>query len=67
MDYTHSTAPNRRYPDLVTQRMARAILLKSPAPYTEEELDTIAHHCSDVQDKIAKVNFYFCLSFQVMG
>lgn len=55
VDYTHSTAPNRRYPDLITQRMVRAILLNQPPPYTAEELDAIAQRCSDMQDNVAKV------------
>lgn len=55
VDYTHSTAPNRRYPDLVTQRMVRSILLNQPILYKAEELDDIANRCSDMQDNVAKV------------
>lgn len=55
VDYTHSTAPNRRYPDLVTQRMVRSILLNQPLPYTSTELDDIANSCSEMQDNVAKV------------
>ena len=40
-DYTHSTAPNRRFADLVTQRIVHAMLAAAPAPYTDEELGTI--------------------------
>lgn len=55
VDYTHSTAPNRRYPDLVTQRMVRSILLGQPLPYTSDELDEIANRCSELQENVAKV------------
>ena len=37
-DYTHSTAPNRRFADLVTQRLVKAVLADQPAPYTDDEL-----------------------------
>ena len=47
LDYTHSTAPNRRFADLVTQRVVKAMLANEPAPYTDEELSTIADHCND--------------------
>ncbi len=49
-DYTHSTAPNRRYADLVTQRLLKAVVAKVPAPYTDEELDTIARNCTLQED-----------------
>jgi exoribonuclease-2 len=45
-DYTHSTAPNRRFPDLVNQRMVKAMLDNQPSPYTDLELTTIAMHCN---------------------
>jgi len=45
-DYTHSTAPNRRFPDLVNQRMVKAMLDNQPSPYTDVELTTIAMHCN---------------------
>lgn len=45
-DYTHSTAPNRRYADLVTQRSVKARLAGEPAPYTEDELRDIAARCN---------------------
>jgi hypothetical protein len=41
-DYTHSTAPNRRFADLVTQRLVKAVLTNLPAPYTDDELSAIA-------------------------
>ena len=45
-DYTHSTAPNRRFADLVNQRMVKAMLDNQPSPYTDEELTAIAMHCN---------------------
>lgn len=45
-DYTHSTAPNRRYADLVTQRLVKAMLAGEPSPYSDEELMTIAANCT---------------------
>lgn len=54
-DYTHSTAPNRRYADLVTQRLIKAWLAKQAMPYTDQELDTIAHNCTLKEDAARKV------------
>jgi exoribonuclease-2 len=45
-DYTHSTAPNRRFADLVMQRVVKAVLAKEPPPYTDDELSAIAMQCN---------------------
>ncbi|MDO8841770.1 RNB domain-containing ribonuclease, partial [Methanocalculus sp.] len=54
-DYTHGTAPNRRYVDLIIQRLAKAILKKSPAPYTFDELNGLAEHLSATEKASKKV------------
>jgi exoribonuclease-2 len=54
-DYTHSTAPNRRFPDLVTQRLVKAALAGRPVPYSEDELGQLAAHCTDMEDEARKV------------
>ena len=54
-DYTHSTAPNRRFPDMVTQRLLKALLAHSAAPYTEDQLNAIATRCTQMEDAARKV------------
>jgi exoribonuclease-2 len=54
-DYTHSTAPNRRYPDLVTQRQVKAALAGKPPAYSLDELRDIAAHCTVQESNVAKV------------
>jgi len=54
-DYSHSTAPNRRFPDVIMQRLLKAALERRAAPYAEEELRTIAVHCTTQEDNAAKV------------
>lgn len=54
-DYTHSTAPNRRYADLVTQRLLKAVAGGQPAPYSEPDLRTIAAHCTEREDAARKI------------
>lgn len=55
-DYTHSTAPNRRFADLVTQRLLKAVAVHAPAPYSDSELDAIARQCTLMEDAARKVS-----------
>jgi len=52
-DYAHSTAPNRRFTDIVVQRLVKAVIENGPSPYTAEELDAIAEH-ANLQERAAR-------------
>ena len=54
-DYTHSTAPNRRYPDLVTQRLVKSALAGQQVPYDPTALEGLAAHCTQKEDDAEKV------------
>jgi exoribonuclease-2 len=54
-DYSHSTAPNRRFPDLLTQRLLKAALGGKSIPYSNEDLNVIALHCTEAEDAADKV------------
>ena len=54
-DYTHSTAPNRRFADIVTQRLIKVLLDGKPGPYSDDELAAIAANCTEKGDAARKV------------
>ena len=54
-DYTHSTAPNRRFADIVTQRLVKAMLAGQPSPYSDNELSAVAANCTEKGDAERKV------------
>jgi VacB/RNase II family 3'-5' exoribonuclease len=54
-DYTHSTAPNRRFADLITQRLVKAVLRRATCPYSDDELVKIAAHCTQKENDARKV------------
>lgn len=54
-DYTHSTAPNRRFPDLITLRLLKAVLAAKPSPYSNGEMGALALHCTLQEDAAQKV------------
>ena len=55
-DYTHSTAPNRRFPDIVTQRILHAMMDNAPAPYSDADLAAIATHCNEADKALRKID-----------
>jgi exoribonuclease-2 len=54
-DYMHSTAPNRRYPDIITLRLIKAVLAGKAPPYSVDELKSLAQHCTLQEDAARKV------------
>ncbi len=54
-DYSHSTAPNRRFPDIITQRLLKAAMAGGTLPYGLEELAALAKHCTEMEDAAKKI------------
>jgi exoribonuclease-2 len=54
-DYTHSTAPNRRFADDITQRVVKAMIANADAPYSDGDLTALAAHCTEMEDNARKV------------
>ncbi len=54
-DYSHTTAPNRRFPDLITHRLVKAALAGQKPAYSSAELSTLATHCNDMEAAATKV------------
>lgn len=53
--YSHTTAPNRRYPDVINQRLIKAALHKQPPPYSDKDLIQLGQHCSEQEEAAEKV------------
>lgn len=54
-DYGHSTAPNRRYPDVITQRLLKSVFFGLSLPYEQDELTDLVKHCTEQENAAKKV------------